>query len=433
MATTDHPLALDLGKVTGLSVFEEWKLIEGNEDKTFDDFLDELADRGYAANVSNVVEQDNWNPVSSGGVWDKLAELGLVDERPPQAEGTPASEVLSYSLGDSPAPEEIDSAAGVGGTWTLTPREGQEWHVDNGGTAANALTVALPDGASIGSRVTVFFRPDNSLSECADVTVSAGGVLIGGDETPETVGGVVVEATMSKFGWIVLRHYVAGDPSIGTNSYRIVYSGANRASTESVSYTSVVSWSDGAATKSATLRTDVFRSLYGIAPFAGWATSPTGTTAAYADGATVSLGDGQTLTLYPLYSATDRAVNLGKTTDGQISTAAGASSKTESVGSYTFNPASYVSGFAGEAYSIKLYGTISSENNHTSRVEYKVDAGSWATLCERTAAGSSASDTKAVQLSGTGSHTIQFRVFQDSGTQACKSTYRCYVSAITVK
>lgn len=439
MATSDHPLVLDLGRVTGKSVFEEWKLVEGNENKTFDDFIHELADLGFDINVANVVEEDNENAVSSGGVWSKLAELGLLDKPPKKVPGTAAEDVLQYSLGSDPAPDEIDAAAGVEGVWTLSPSEGQEWHIDNAGAAERSLTVVLPDGASIGSRVSVFFRPDNSIAECADVTISAGGVLVGGETPPQTIGGVVIEATMSAFGWIVVRHYIAGETEvvIVTKTYRIVYSGANRASTASTSYSSVISWSGAEGeipdTKSTALRTDIFRNLYGVAPFVGWTTSPSGTSVSYNDGATVSRGDGQTLTLYPLYASTDKGVNLGQTTDGTIQTAAGASSKTDSVGPYTFNPASYVSGFNGEPYSIKIYCQIYSGNDHRSYVQAKVDNGSWVTVCDRTTAKSSDSGTTVCPLSGTGSHTVYFRVFQEAGTKICTSKYQCYVSAMTIK
>ena len=415
MATTDHPLVLDLGRVTGKSVFEEWKLVEGNENKTFDDFILELANLGFDINVANVVEEGNENAVSSDGVWNKLAELGLIDKPPQKASGSAATDVLQYSLGSDPAPDEIDEAAGVEGVWTISPSEGQEWHIDNAGTAERSLAVVLPDGASVGSRVSVFFRPDNSISECADVTISAGSVLVGGETPPQTIGGVVIEATMGAFGWIVVRHYVEGETEvvIVTKSYQIVYSGANRASTASTSY--------------------IFRKLYGVAPLVGWTPSPSGTSVSYNDGETVSRGGGQTLTLYPLYAATDKSVNLGKTTDGTIQTAAGASSKTDSVGPYTFNPVSYVPGFKGEPYTIKIYCKISSPNNHRSYVEAKVDNGNWTLVADRTAAGSTDDGMVTCNLSGTGSHTIYFRVFQEAGTAICTSTYRCYVSAMTIK
>ena len=441
MPTTDHPLLLDLGEVRGLSVYQEWLTIEGNEGKTFQEFLEEIADLGIQIRVTNVVEEDNPDAVSSGGVWDKLYELGLVGGNPSANPGSSATSVLGYTLGDPLTPDEgtdlspwIDSEEGTNNVWTLSPAPGQEWHVDNGGTAAKALTVALPDDAPFGSRVNVFFRPDGSINECADVTITAGGVVVMGGTAPSTIGGVALECVMSQFGWIVVRHYADGESeaTIVTKAAKIVYSGANRASTASTIYTTNVSWTGSAETKSATLRTDIFRKLYGKAPFRGWTTSKTGSTVTHNDGATVSLSDEQTLTLYPLYSATDVAVNLGKTTDGSITVAANASAKTETVGTYTFSPTSYVTGFKGEAYNVKIYGYIASENNHTSRLQYRIDSGEWTTICERTTAGSSASSTKTASLSGTGSHSVSFRVFQDSGTARCTSTYRCYVSAMTI-
>ena len=242
---------------------------------------------------------------------------------------------------------------------------------------------------------------------------------------------------MSKYGWIVIRHYASGSETatIVTKTASIVYSGANHASLASSTYKTNVAWSGDpstiASTKSATLRTDVFRKLYGTANFRGWTNSKTGTTVTHADGATVSLSNGQTLTLYPLFSSTDVNVNLGKTTEGAISTEAGASAKTETIGTYTFKPGSYVSNFKGEAYKIKIYGTIRSENNHISRLEYNVDSGSWTTLCSQSGS-SSGSDTKVVSLSGTGSHTVAFRAYQDSGSQRCKSYFRCYISKMTI-
>lgn len=445
MATTDHPLVLDLGEVRGMSVYEEWKTIEGNEDKTFQEFLEYMADLGIQINITNVVQEGSGDAVTSGGVWDKLVELGLIGGGTDANPGSPASAILAYTLGDALSPEGgvdvsawIDSAAGTDNVWTLSPDAGQEWHIDNGGTEARTLSVTLPDEAPFGSRIVVFFRPDGSIHECEDVTVTSGGSVVMGEAAPTTIGGVALECTMSRFGWIIVRHYADGSTSatIVTKSAAIVYSGANRASTASQSYTTNVSWSGESgsisSTKSATLRTDVFRKLYNKANFRGWTTNSTGTTVTHADGATVSLSDAQTLTLYPLYSATDVAVNFGKTTDGQISTEANASAKTVDVGPYTFNPANYVSGFKGEAYSIKIYCQIYSENNHRSYVQAKVDNGNWVTVCDRSTAESSDSGTTVCPLSGTGSHTVYFRVYQEPGTQRCVSTYRCYVSAMTI-
>lgn len=445
MATTDHPIVLDLGKVTGLSVYEEWLKQDGNEGKTFQEFLEEIANLGVQINVTDLVEEDNPDAVSSRGVWNKLVELGLIgDERKSPVSGSAADRVLVYSLGDALAPEDgedltdwIDSAAGTNNIWTVSPEVGQEWHIDNGGHEERGIVLALPPEAATGDRVSLFFRPSGELDECADVTVSAGSVVEMGEAAPNVIGGVSLDCVMSKFGWIVVRHYAEGEEEVViiSRAAKIVYSGANHASQASTTYNTNVTWSGTeetiASSKSTALRSDIFRKLYNLAPFRGWTTRKTSNTVTHSDGQTVSLVDNQTLTLYPLYTETDKSVRLGVTSEQAIiaDEGSGGASKTHT---YTFNPASYIPGFKGEPYKITIYGWVTSGENRPSSIKYRFNNGSWANLVSQNGL-STASATKTHDLSGTGSITIKFQVDQAEGHPYAGTNYKCYVNVMKIK
>lgn len=453
MATTDHPLVMDLGNVRGLSVYEEWLKQEGNEGKSFQEFLEEISNYAIDLNVTEDVEQDNPAVVTSRGVWNKLNELGMFDDGPKpwnKIPGSSAVAVREYSLGDpiAPDPEDenddtedisewIDSQAGTNNVWTLSPDPGDEWHIDNNATVGRLLRIDLPDAAALGVRVRVVFSASGDAASCADPTIVTGGVILLGETAPSTVAAVAIDFTMGKNGWVAIHHYLAAsatpEPVVQNNTAKIVYSGANRSATSGTSYTTTVNWT-GTGTKSATLRTDIFRKLCGVAPFRGWTTSKTGSTVTHANGATVSLSAGQTLTLYPLYTETATTVNLGRTTTGTIS-AKGTGTQittTTDLGSYTFKPASYASGFKGDAYKIKIYGYLKNkQTQHSAHLYYQIDSGSWVELA---AAANNTSDTqiKTVSLSGTANHTISFKGTHTAKTTTASSEYRCYVSQMLV-
>lgn len=453
MPTTDHPLVLDLGKVTGLSVYEEWKLIEGNENKTFDEFLEELAKLGIDITITDDVEEDNPDAVSSRGVWNALNELGLFDEttRKPwlRIPGSSSVNVHEYSLGDAMAPDPEDpddqteditdwmaETDGVSDSWTLTPDPGDEWHIDNNATAARILRIVLPDDAAVGTRVRVAFSASGEATTCGDPTIVTGGVMLLGETAPASIAAVFIEFTMGKNGWLAVHHYLAATttPPVQNNTAKIVYSGANRLATNGTTYTTTVTWT-GTGGKTANLRTDIFRKFEGIAPFKGWTTSKTGSTVTHTDGQTVTLTANQTLTLYPLYTETGKSVKLGRTTTGTIS-ATGSGSQvttTTDLGTYTFKPASYASGFKGDAYTITIYGYLNNNNtNHSAHLYYKVDSGSWVELA---AAANNSTDTqrKTVSLSGTANHTVSFKGTHTAKSGKASSDYRCYIETMTVK
>lgn len=219
--------------------------------------------------------------------------------------------------------------------------------------------------------------------------------------------------------------------AIGTPTATIVYSGANRKGTESTSYTTTVT-PDANGDLKATLRTDIFRKLYNLAPFKGWTTSKTGTTVNYSNGATVTLTNGQTLTLYPLYTATDKTVNLGKTSATTISTTAGGSNVTQN-NSFTFTISSYISGYkAGDSYTFYVYGQISSSQGGRSYVQYSINSTTaYGTLGDRSTAGQSSSSTKN-HTTSVASITFRTRAVQTAGSGARSSTYKAYITKITI-
>lgn len=213
---------------------------------------------------------------------------------------------------------------------------------------------------------------------------------------------------------------------------KIVYSGANRGSTSSTSYTTTVHASSTGVYATQTLRKDIFRKLYNLAPFKGWTTTKStsaSVTQNYADGASVTLTEGQTLTIYPIYTATDKAVNQGQTSNITVSTSAGGSDKSTTK-SFTTTVSSYVSGYtAGDPYTVHVYGYASSGNSGTFRTSYKLNSGSYVTIVS--VSGTSNSATKTFNNS-VASFTITYQFYCKAGSGNRKGTYKGYVSKITI-
>ena len=184
---------------------------------------------------------------------------------------------------------------------------------------------------------------------------------------------------------------------------KIVYSGANRKGTASTSYTQTVH-ATSTGSYSATLNKTYFRKLYNLAPFKGWTTTKStsaSVTQNYADGASVTLTEGQTLTIYPIYTATDKAVNQGQTSNITVSTSAGGSDKS----------------------------TTKSGNSGTFRTSYKLNSGSYVTIVS--VSGTSNSATKTFNDS-VASFTITYQFYCKAGSGDRKGTYKGYVSKITI-
>ena len=214
---------------------------------------------------------------------------------------------------------------------------------------------------------------------------------------------------------------------------KIVYSGANRKGTASTSYTQTVH-ATSTGSYSATLNKTYFRKLYSLAPFKGWTTTKStsaSVTQNYADGASVTLTEGQTLTIYPIYTATDKAINYGQTTDAKITTTAGGSDATANK-SYTVTMSSYASGYtAGDPYNLTVYGYLDNHNSTTTHMYYSKDSTTVNTsLATKTGTGT-ASGTKAVSGT-TAAPVIRFRITLAAGSGARISYYKCYISKITI-
>lgn len=214
----------------------------------------------------------------------------------------------------------------------------------------------------------------------------------------------------------------------------IVYSGANRQATSATSYTQTLTGTAGATTVTGTINNTYFRSLYGIAAFKGWTTTKsTSSTVAvtHNGGASVTLNDGATLTLYPVYTPTDKAINYGQTTDAKIATTAGGSNATANK-TYTVTMSSYASGYkAGDPYQLTVYGYLDNHNNSTSNVYYSKDSTTVSTSVVSKTGTGTANATKTV--SGTNAApVIRFRITLNSGSGARTSYYKCYISKITI-
>lgn len=382
-------------------------------------------------NLTNAVEQGNEKAVTSDGVWSKLNELGLLT--PPETADT-----FQYTLGDSTTPEGgidvsdwIDDSGAATNNWILSPDASQNWHIDNGGTVGRGLTVALPQQADVGAHIAVFFRPSGQASTCADVTIS-NNVMVVGDATPETIGGVTLECTMSAFGWIVERHYAITAAPATTYTAKIIYSGANRKATGKTSFTETVTWTDtddSARTK--TLSTSYFRRLCGKAPFKGWTTSKTGNTVIYADGATVTLNPNQTLTLYPLYEATSVAVNLGMTSTFSFTIPAKGGDRTERHKNFVFKPTDAIPGFCGDKYKLEIYGYVYTGNHKYCEVGYSIGTGEDKRIAYTD--GLTASNaTVTIEKEGSSNLTFNFYGFAKDGTAAVTASFKAYVKSMTI-
>ena len=206
---------------------------------------------------------------------------------------------------------------------------------------------------------------------------------------------------------------------------------ANRKGTASTSYTQTVH-ATSTGSYSATLNKTYFRKLYNLAPFKGWTTTKStsaSVTQNYADGASVTLTEGQTLTIYPIYTATDKSVNHGQTSDITVSTTAGGSDKSTTK-SFTTTVSSYVSGYtAGDPYTVHVYGYASSGNSGTFRTSYKVGSGSYVTIVS--VSNSTNNATKTFNNS-VASFTITYEFYCKAGSGNRKGTYKGYVSKITI-
>lgn len=125
-----------------------------------------------------------------------------------------------------------------------------------------------------------------------------GSIVMVSSEVPTGKNSVRMEAVFSHMIWhcSFTGYTFTSDSSSSQKKFAtIVYSGANRVATAEELYSVIVPVGTN------TLSTEYFKTLYGICPIKGWTKSITGTTVEYEVGATVTLVEDQTLTLYPVY------------------------------------------------------------------------------------------------------------------------------------
>ena len=353
--TTAHPLVLDLGDIRGLSAFEEWKATQG-EDVTWDDFLEAIRNGHPTAEeiaaalhledkLDNEPVEGSENLVTSGGVWSAIQ--------------------TALSGGGGGGDDGHDwKLVSVGSTllYDVEPNT----RVRFAATAdSSVLTLKFPDSAADGETFRCFAAAKSSGTNVT-VTIDSENVPILITSARSTTSkSIAVQATYVDHKWFVLVFSLATwyDPQNCT--CRVAYSGANKAGTTGKTYTETK-----AADIAFTLSKSYFRSLYG-ATFKNWNTKGDGSGTTYTDGQRVTLQENQTLTLYPQYNAGSKSVSVGYTTAHSISTSGGGNSKTETF-TVSFTPASYVSGYKEATIQIQIYGTISSGNDHVSRISYRV-------------------------------------------------------------
>lgn len=434
MAT--HPITLDLGPVIGP---------EGPEGPAPSA---EAIRQAVADSTTSIVEKDSPALVTSGGVYDAITSgIQIAEEVDEGGSGLVTAALLYRALLRAVQAEIITEDTAI------SPAVNTENHYASVGTSPNRLTITYPAIAAPGDQILVTLRAGEqteemaSAGEAAASTVAlsvASSVRVALEkEIPEDAWALKLRAVFGNGAWLVhVTQYAApegwsgGSGSSGGTPARatIVYSGANHASIASSSYPTSVE--PGVASK---LATDVFRKLYGVAPLRGWATSAAADAPlVYADGASVTLAAGQTLTLYPLFTPTDKAVSLGQTAEKTISTTAGGSDKTDDI-PVDFYPGRYLSGYKGEPFKLKLYATIKSSQGGISRVSYKHTETNPVSICERSAANEEKSGTVTLSFgacdpseAATRHHMLHFYAYQNAGTGARTSTYRAYISAMVI-
>jgi hypothetical protein len=206
---------------------------------------------------------------------------------------------------------------------------------------------------------------------------------------------------------------------------KIVYSGANRKVTNGTTYTQTVH-ATSTGSYSATLNKTYFRKLYNKATFKGWTkTNSTSATVTqnYSDGATVSLTEGQTLTIYPIYNKNTTSLTLGQTSNLDVNS-------TTTNKTYTFTTSSYISGYtAGDPYTINIYGYVSDHNNGTSsNVKVSLAGASATTVCNGKGTASSTNSATITSATKTAaSMSVKFTFYSSK-----HSEFKGYVSGVTI-
>ena len=220
---------------------------------------------------------------------------------------------------------------------------------------------------------------------------------------------------------------------------KIVYSGANRKVTASTSYTTNVNANASGVYASQTLRKDIFRKLYNLATFKGWTTTNTtnsNATVNYSDGASVTLTEGQTLTLFPVYNiaVAKTGINQGQTTEALLTVAAGSSATTNKA--YTFNPASHLSSYvSGDPFDVNVYGWMWIPFAVSHYIDYKLGSGSFIRIvASNTAQSSSSNAVSATKTTAkmTSSTTITFKMYTGGANRDSGLRYKCYITQMRV-
>lgn len=397
---------INLGRVTGKSAYEEWLLQDGNEGKSFDAFLEDISGpqgspgpTGPAPTMEEITdafqlvvdaspnenEGSDARTVSSEGIYKAFFEgFGAQDDVLEGSLRFVTSGAVARKIKELSPISSSASFESISSSYTLeVPSSGGAFYYL--ATAESAkLTFRLPSSASEGTSASCLFSLNTSeISSGAqiDVVVSEGGILLmEGTTEVDNAYAFVVEGIFRSGAWFVNVHSYL--PKTGVEIRRlatILYSGANRSLTESSSVAEAIN-----LLTENTFSTDAFGALYGVAPLSGWTTDINGSDVEYGLGATIPEGiveEGQTLTLYPVY--TETAITANKTV---INNATANGNGAYTTGTATILP-EVSGGYQEDTVSFKVYWTVYNANQDNSTVAYKIGSGSYTTIASNSSKG----------------------------------------------
>ena len=315
------------------------------------------------------------------------ASLRLADDALADSDAIVTSDLLYRSLVKAIDVQTITEST------EISPPLNSETHyaalVANGDDAeAAVLTVNLSDVARPGDEIRVALVASNPTAEVSsplplvNMTVVGGDILTLGDTIPDG-GAFGVDMTAKRLNgyWEVTTRIIdkpdgwAGDNPT-TDGIKVVFSNAGHPSI-AAAYETTVKKSGDSTGESLTLSAPTgFAKLLNTAPLAGWKTSTGGTqwkaagaTATYAELAAAAT-DG-TVTLYPIYTPTNRTL-----LKAQTKTASGASGAT----SWAETNFSEIAVGAEPNLPLEISASVTPANSCTMRLLYAVGSGSYANV-----------------------------------------------------